>query len=519
MKSTVNKDNKLKLCCFYIGIFILSSLFSDVLAAKSQEDYDYSHRTRNCKVRIITPDSIPIPNLLVGFSLLRHKFIFGGTIRSDGFDSLGELTYGEMFEKYFRLGAPENEMNWGEVMKCTEKCDPDFSKPEKILSWMKSKNILFYGNNLFSNESEELLPVWVQNINSPEEFKLAVNERIINTLTHFKENVSLWNVVNGVVHGSNGLLDGGGILPTKSGDTTILNLILDKAREIDTSGELILTDYDIITDSAAAEEFINRVKPLSDRFDVVGAVAHFGANMDKNSYQAKINYISEQLGKQVLLTDVDFSCDINEAPDKLEELMRSCFANPNVRGIIMGSWHQNYMRTNGLTNYFVDSFNDETDVGERWSEIIEEFTSVPGGFTDDSGFISFNGYVGQYQVWISCFLDTFSVNTGEDTQYVKVVYHHVEEEGVVNNPVSGGKKIEIRVNGIVVPLRIPANYNKQLFGTFYSLAGKRVARFSLTSSEGKNYRIVRNGSSSTLILRVETEHGAPIYSRKIVGVR
>ena len=82
--------------------------------------------------------------------------------------------------------------------------------------------------------------------------------------------------------------------------------------------------------------------------------------MDKNSYEPKINYLAEQLGKPVWLTEIDFSLDINKAPDKLEELMRTCFANPNVGGIFMENWYRSSDSDSNLTSYFIDSVGNET---------------------------------------------------------------------------------------------------------------------------------------------------------------
>ncbi|MCX7727370.1 MAG: endo-1,4-beta-xylanase [Chitinispirillaceae bacterium] len=506
-----NIFHKKTVCCALV--LIVSCFFSEILAAKSQEEYDYSHRTRDCKVRIVTPDRIPIPYLLVGFGLLRHSFLFGGTIRSDAFDNLGDL-YGEMFENYFDAGTPEHEMKWGEIMKCAQKCDPNFSKADFLVNWMKKKNIVVRGSNLFSNEDEEQLPEWTRNLGTAE-FKLAMQERINSTLDYFKGNVVQWDVITEICHGVNGLLPSGGILPTKSGESNVFSWILEEAKKVDSVPELVITDYDIINDSAAADEFINKVKPFKEKFDVVGAVAHFGANIDKNSYQAKINYIAEQLGKPVLLTDVDFSCDISEAPAKLEELMRSCFANPNVRGIVMGSWHQKYRRRSDLTNYFVDSLNKETEVGKKWREIVEELRTFAGGFTDSSGIIKFNGFVGQYQVHISCFLDTFSLNSGKDTQYVEVVYHHVEEENVRYSPSSGLKKIEVKVNGMLIPIKIPMPYNNSIFIATYSLSGQLLSRFSVPARNGGSY-YVPTSQLGCRIFRIETNKGLPLYTGKIM---
>jgi GH35 family endo-1,4-beta-xylanase len=504
---------------YFVLLFILTCFFQEIPAGTSSEDNDYSHRKRDCVIKLVTTEGVPLCGGLIGIAQLRNDFLFGGTIGREGFDTLGD-GYGESFKSYFDVATPEKEMKWEYVMKCSQKCDPDFSSADFLADWLLEKKISIRGHDLFSNEKEDRIPEWTRSLGTAA-FKQAMLERIDSAMGHFKGKVALWDIMDEICHGENGSLPDSGMLQTKSGDQDIFSWIMDEARKRDSVADFVISDYGLITssDSAAATRFIDKVKPLSSKFDIVGAEAHFGADMDKSSYESKINYLAEQLGKRVLLTDVDFSFDISQAPDKIEELMRTCFANPNVAGISMGGWCQRYMPGSNLTSYFVDSLNSETPAGERWRGLRDTaFKTVTGGNTDiDSGTFQFNGFCGLYHVLISCDFDTFYLEPGEGTQTVEVIYQHGDTNSAVKHALVGLKTAEFFINGIAVPVRLPARYTKQLFLTTYSLSGQQLSRSPVNPAGGRHQ--ITPASSSCRVFRIEMADRQPLYTGKIKAVR
>jgi GH35 family endo-1,4-beta-xylanase len=497
-----------------VPLFILTCFFNEIPAKTSAGNYDYSHRKRNCELQIVLPGGAPLFGLLVEITRIRNDFEFGGTIRREAFDTLGD-GYGESFLNYFDVATPENEMKWEYVMKCSQKCAPDFSKADFLVDWLLEKNILIRGHNLFSNEKESWIPEWTRSLGTAA-FKQAMLERIDTTMSRFKGKVSRWDLIDEICHGENGSIPSSGMLQTKSGDPDIFGWIMDEARKRDSVADFVINDYGLITsnDSATATQFINKVKPLGSKFDIVGAESHFGATMDKSSYEPKINYLAQQLGKPVMLTDVDFSSDISQAPDKLEELMRTCFADSNVNGLSMGSWCQRYLSAGNLTSYFIDSLGNETPCGQRWRDIRDTFRTVVNGNADDSGKIAFNGFQGQYIALVCQELDTFYLEPGEGTKSIIVTYN----EGTgVKHGFAGQKTIEISINGISAPVKLPARYNRQLFLTTYSLSGQQLSRSPVNPTGGK-YRVTL-ASSCTRVFRIETADRLPLYTGKLMAVR
>lgn len=482
------------------------------MAEISVEDYDYSHRKRDCEIKLVTSNGQPVPEVLIGIAQIRSDFAFGGTVSAEAFDTLGD-SYGERFLDYFDVGTPENEMKWNYVMKCSEKCDPDFSKADFLVDWLFKNNIAVRGHNLFCNESEDLIPEWTRNLENAA-FKQAMLEHISSAMEHYKGMVVQWDLISGICHGTDGSFSTSSMLENKSGDQDIFNWILDEARKIDTVADLVISDHNLITsnDMTIIDQYINKVKPLSSKFQIIGTESHFGESMDKDSYEPKINYLAEQLEKPVLLTDVDFSFDINQAPDKVEELMRTCFANPNVGGLIMGSWYQHSMTRSDVTSYFVDSMNNETPAGQRWREVRAEWKTEASGYTDESGKFSFNGFQGKYMIIVSCFLDSFYLEPGEGVKTIEVGYF---PNFTVDYKSSSIKTIEIMVNGIIVPVKLPSRYNRQLFLTTYSLSGKQLSR-SPVNIKNRKYQITPS-IPYCRIMRIETADRLPLYTGKIMA--
>lgn len=498
-----------------IILFIIPAVFyKEIQAKKSEESYDYSHRMRECEVTVFSNTGEPLGNMLVGITLISNDFVFGGTIQREAFNTLGD-EYGNWFRNHFDVATPGDEMKWHHVMNCAKKCESDFTDADFLADWLNEKNLLLNGNKLFSNENENWLPEWTRNLENTS-FKQAMIERINITMEHFKGKVAYWELISEICHSEDGTSLTGNLLETKSGDAAIFSWILDEARKRDSESSFIITNNAIITssDQSAADQFISKVEPLSSKFEIIGATGHFGADMDKSLYESRINYIAQKLGKPVWLTDVDFNFDINNAPDKIEELMRTCFANPNVRGLTIGSWCKHYQSGSNLTNYFTDSLGMETPAGQRWRDVRDEWKTVAVGYTDESGKFRFKGYQGKYQVLLSCFSDTFCLEPGDGTKHVTVTYL---SETSSKSRLIDQKITEIVINGSVVPLGIPPGYTKQLYLTMYSLSGQQVSRYPLNRSNSKQF--VTPVSSKCQIFCIETADRQPLYTGKITAVR
>jgi GH35 family endo-1,4-beta-xylanase len=232
------------LVCFVL-LFILTCFLTEIPAGSSGGGDDYSHRKRTCEIKVVTSDGFPLPGIGIGIAQISNDFAFGGTIRREAFDTLGD-GYGEKFLSYFDVAIPENEMKWEYVMKCSQKCDPDFSKADFLSDWLLEKKIPLRGHNLFSNEKEARIPEWTRSLGTAA-FKQAMLERIDSAMGHFKGKVTWWDLIDEICQGENGSLSDSGILQKKSGDPDIFGWIMDEARKRDSVADFVISDYDLIT--------------------------------------------------------------------------------------------------------------------------------------------------------------------------------------------------------------------------------------------------------------------------------
>jgi hypothetical protein len=157
---------------------------------------------------------------------------------------------------------------------------------------------------------------------------------------------------------------------------------------------------------------------------------------------------------------------------------------------------------------------NETPVGQRWREVRSEWKTTEGGYSDDSGKYYFNGYHGKYQILISCYLDSFYVEPGEDTQTIVITYY--AESGISRR--SGSlKTTEFIINGNTARVLLHHGYNKQLFLTTYTLSGQQLSRSPVSLKGGRV--MLPSSLSCCQIVRIETSERKPLYTGKIMAVR
>jgi endo-1,4-beta-xylanase len=443
--------------------------------------YDYSHRKRDCNVTVKIAEQT-VSGAQIDVSLIRNHFGFGGSIRRWAFDTLGEA-YGPSFLKYFDLGTPENEMKWAYIQGDTVKADPDYAKADFLVDFMQKNDIAIRGHNLFWNEQKDWIPKWTWNLNATD-FKTAMQERIASAMGHFKDKVVQWDVINEIVHGNSGSTPATTMLDSMTNDPNIFKWILQEARKVDPSPKFVINDYNLIEQYDVADKFIAKVKPLASYYDIVGCEGHFSSSMEKSSYEQKINKLAQQLGKPIWLTEVDFSLTSNQAA-KLEELMRSCFANKNVEGIIIWVWCKRKMWRGDITCYFVDSLLQETATGKKWRDVREEWKTKASGTTSASGVYAFNGYQGKYAVTIknggSTYVDTFYLEPGTGAKAVTVPR---KATPVARDAAFQGIRSDVvRVGGRQVYLTVPREGGR-LFLSTYSTSGRLLSRVPFLMKNG-----------------------------------
>jgi hypothetical protein len=229
------------------------------------------------------------------------------------------------------------------------------------------------------------------------------------------------------------------------------------------------------------DKYIAKCKPLASKFDIIGIEGHYGdVVFNKSLIDSKVARLVTGLNKKVWFTEVDWSFNISQSPAKLEEFMRSCFANKDVEGIVIWTWCKRKMWRE-LSTYFVDSLLVETPTGKKWRDVRKEWRTDTSGTADANGNFSFTGYQGKYRIVAN-----------NDTQYVYLY----PKDSLVYLPKSGSSPVQhpsvqttthlsiVKLNGATINLPVGLTEHKPLYFSTYSISGKLIAKFPLIFSNG-----------------------------------
>jgi hypothetical protein len=274
---------------------------------------------------------------------------------------------------------------------------------------------------------------------------------------------------------------------TMSGDTNVFAWILDKARKIDSTTPFVINDYNLIP-ADQSPRYIAKCQPLMGKFDVIGDEGHYGNNVfDRASIEAKTQELSDGLGgKKIWCTEVDWSFDESLSPAKMEEVMRTCFANRNIEGLILWTWVKRRMWL-PMTNVLVDSLLAETPTGRKYREVRAEWKTDTTGKADENGLFTFTGYQGRYQV-----------TSGKDTQCVYLYPHDstvvLNDKQTCHCPATAVRQAEnarqpagafaVMIGGKKLYCGGIARSGGELFFDVYSLGGRRIREIPFTMVNG-----------------------------------
>ena len=476
-------------------------------------------RKRDCSI-VVTMDGQPYASKQVAITQVKSDFGFGGSILRASFGE-DSARYAEVFQRYFEWATPENDMKWTE----TDAMDDytDFRAADWLVEWCQSHSIKIRGHNLFWNEHTDWLPSWTLELDQAG-FRAAMRRRIDSAMTHFNGKVAHWDIINEIIHGRGNTTPDTTMLDSATGDPDIFKWILEEARKIDTTAKFVINEYAVVEYFSHHAIFIQKMYNLLETgapVDIVGLEGHFGDVVDKNNIQEKLDVIYEYLKRPMWLTEVDFSVDTLERADRMEELMRTCFAHPHVGGIILWIWWEGRRWRPQLTSFLVDSSFTENELGARWREIREKWRTCTTGTTDASGLASFRGFHGEYVIKTMAgekvYLDTIYLEPGEGAKAVSVNLH---EEGTpraeVAYPNSSDKMIPIMKSGNIILCRFAgASRNPVVFST-YSLSGRLLTRVQVPVRNG----IVKlpDAPAGCQVFRIETA-GKILYTGMNVCVR
>jgi GH35 family endo-1,4-beta-xylanase len=495
--------------------------FTSVTFAGAQAN-QYSHRMRQGNLTV-KRDGQAVATKEVAIKQIRNHFAFGAAIAKWPFDSAGAI-YGETFKKYFQWATPENEQKWPYTDPTPD--GPDYSTGDFLVDWCLENDIQVRGHNLFWNQSLQWVPEWMKTIAEEKNYtagQKAVDDRIKNCMTHYKGKCAHWDILNEIVHGQVEVAGGQNIGSLKAltgrEDLDIFTYVLKEARKHDPDAKFAVNDYNIVTefsDRNAYITLINNIINAGGPIDIVGCEGHFERTVNISDFTTKLNDVANRTNREIWMTEVDFAVPIDQAAQKMEELMRACFAHQKVGGFIIWAPWEGSLWRDYLTSYLFDKDFNETAAGKKWRDLITEWTTVTAASTNTSGALTFTGYQGKYIASITedgvTYVDTFYLEPGSGAKAVEVNLKNPDAVGVTTGVAGahfGG--INLTINGRPVMVQLPASaMASPLYLTTYSINGKLLSRMPLNCANG--VVSLSKTSAGCHIYRISTANGVTLHT-------
>ncbi len=502
----------------------LLAAVSPQLIAQSDSAID-SLRKRNCTLTL-TSNGQPLAGKEVRIVQLRNDFGFGGTIHTAGLN-WDSVSYGDnLFNRYFDWAVPENEMKWPYTDKAPDTVS--YKDADVLVDWCNARGIKVRGHNLFWNEDTLWLPKWTYTLGAAE-FRAAMERRITGIMTHFKGRVAHWDIINELIHypqATHGTPEVT-LFDSITGDPDIFRWVLKKAREVDSVAKFTINEYAILEDLDATPttysifiDKMNRLLTDSSSFDIVGLEGHFGGSIEQAKYAANLDRVTSAIPRPIWLTEVDFAV-AEEIPDRMEELMRTAFAHPNVGGLMLWSWWEAKKWRSEMTSTLADGALGETETGTRWVEMRDKWKTRLAVTTDAAGTSAFRGFQGEYiavhradnQYLASRFYlepgtsDKAVTLALKDTVITDSMYNELIKVPVRRSMGSGLTPTYMYLNGRRITLRDRAA-GEGLFLFTYSVTGRQLSKVPLSlhrksvdlpAAITAGCRIVRIGTSADRI--------------------
>ncbi|XP_072957915.1 endo-1,4-beta-xylanase 5-like [Typha angustifolia] len=365
-----------------------------------QENSIHLNRKRSVTVHVSDTRGSRITGANVSVFQLSKNFPFGSAISKT---ILGNKTYQAWFRERFNAAVFENELKW----YATEPKPGilNYSIPDEMLEFIRANQIMARGHNIFW-EDPRYTPSWVRNLTG-DELRAAVNSRIDSLLTRYKGDFAHWDVSNEMLHFD--------FYEERLGTNASL-VFFNTAQRSDPLATLFMNDFNVVEScddvSSNVDSYASRLKELTEGWGMlegIGLEGHFS--------KPNIPLMRAVLDKLATLElPISKNFDQQTQAKYLEEVLREGFSHPSVNGIMIWS----ALDANGCYQMcLTDGDFHNLPAGDVVDRLLQEL-----GVTDDHGSYSFNGFLGEYKVFIGyrniSMETTFSLDRGIETKQINI---------------------------------------------------------------------------------------------------
>ncbi len=258
-------------------------------------------------------DAKPLPGQPLRVLAKQKGLEIGTAVRGD--QARKNRAYRQLIAAQFSTVTPENEMKWEQIEP--ERGEFEFGPADEIVDRAREASQKIRGHTLVWHFQ---LPGWVRELGA-DDLRQATREHIRRVMEHYKEDVSVWDVVNEPVS------DRGGLRPSVFARRLGPGFIADAfrtARAADRDAKLYLNEI--------GAEGINA---KSNRlYEIVSGLKRDGVPIDGVGFQVHANLAGlpgdfvenmrrfKALGLEIALTEADVGLKLAPSPEDLEAQAR-----------------------------------------------------------------------------------------------------------------------------------------------------------------------------------------------------
>jgi len=352
-------------------------------------------RKGDFRVQIQDDAGAPLAGAKVKYSLRRHGFGFGSAIDSLVLlrDDPDGKRYREIIDRYFSRVVYENELKWHTWERHGE---AEHARSLASFDWFADRGIAMRGHVLVW-PSWQYLPLSARALrDDPAALRKLTGQHIRGMVGRTRGRFADWDVIN-EPFAHHDLMD---IL----GDEVMVEWFK-AAREADPDVKLFLNDYAGLAneglDTPHKDHFEKTARFLLDRgapIDGIGLQCHFGWSVTPP--EAALRELDRwgALGLEVQITEFDVETTDEELQaDYTRDLLTLAFSHPSVTAImIWGFWEGRHWKPDAALWRRDWSIKPN---GKVWTDLtMREWHTAGEAVTDESGWFSFRGFHGIYQI-------------------------------------------------------------------------------------------------------------------------
>jgi GH35 family endo-1,4-beta-xylanase len=353
-----------------------------------------SIRKRDARITVIDSEGYPVPGVDVQIEQIKHRFAFGTGLTYPPLSS--NSTYRNFVLDHYEWAVCGNEMKWGsnEAIRDVE----TYVQADYIANWCADNGLILRGHNVIW-ETGAQQPSWVSGLDcetypTNSEMLEEIDERINSVVGRYAGQIVQWDINNEMLSGNEYGCFG------EAGRAHMFTL----ANSIDPDCLMMMNEYAGNSfggyDGDAYASRARGLIALGAPVEGLGIQAHISAPFDPERYYNNVLQELAVLGLPIMATEFDYrEPNVNLRADGLEDFYRICFSHPNVQGIIQwGFWDGDQWREDAQLVELDWTINA---AGQRYLDLMDEWTTSDSGTTDDWGDVYFRGFHGTYEITLS----------------------------------------------------------------------------------------------------------------------